>query len=229
MSRNPILTSLPLFGFLDSLLCILIAPTPSLTFSLLIPHTLAAALSSISSGRVYPFLNFLLPLFLLLIPTLIMSGQTSLSTTPPRSLFLMCTPPSSHSLFSDGWQNRLLFSLHFSLLQKSLHSGGLQLPLSLWDARGTSDPHREEVFGWVISSDLLPFNDPDTPILLHCSSGTCSSIDISFAFFYLALSCSWEVLQDLGSDHLPILLSIPLSPVVGPNKRPPSFNFQKAR
>ena len=45
----------------------------------------------------------------------------------------------------------------------------------------------------------------------------------------LALSCSWEVLQDLGSDHLPILLSVPHSPVFRPNERPPSFNFQKAR
>ena len=37
------------------------------------------------------------------------------------------------------------------------------------------------------------------------------------------------MLQDLSSDHLPILLSIPLSPVLRPNERPPSFNFQKAR
>ena len=37
------------------------------------------------------------------------------------------------------------------------------------------------------------------------------------------------MLQDLGSDHLPILLSVPLSPVFHPNERPPSFNFQKAR
>ena len=44
-----------------------------------------------------------------------------------------------------------------------------------------------------------------------------------------ALSCSWEVLQNLDSDHLPILLSVPLSPVFRPNERPPSFNFQKAR
>ena len=58
------------------------------------------------------------------------------------------------------------------------------------------------------------------------------SPDISFAPSSLALSCScrtWEVLQDLGSDHLPILLSVPLSPVFRPNERPPSFNFQKAR
>ena len=90
-------------------------------------------------------------------------------------------------------------------------------------------PCGEEVFDWVISSDLLPLNDPDTPTLLHRSSGSRSSPDISFAPTTLAFSCSWEVLQDLGSDHLLILLSVPLSPVFRPNERPPSFNFQKAR
>ena len=35
--------------------------------------------------------------------------------------------------------------------------------------------------------------------------------------------------QNLGSDHLPILLTVPLSPVFRPNERPPSFNFHKAR
>ena len=69
--RNPILTSFPLSGFLDSLLCALIVPTPGLAFSPPIPRTLAAALS-FSSGRAYLFLNFLPPLFLRLIPTLIM-------------------------------------------------------------------------------------------------------------------------------------------------------------
>ena len=37
------------------------------------------------------------------------------------------------------------------------------------------------------------------------------------------------MLQDLGSDHLPILLSIHLSPVFRPNERSSSFNFQVAR
>ena len=96
----------------------------------------------------------------------------------------------------------------------------------LWDSRGTSDPCREEVFDWVISSDLLTLNDPNTPTLLHCSFSSRSFPDISFAPSSLALSCSWEVIQDLGSDHPPILLSVPLSPA---NERPPSFDFQKAR
>ena len=67
--RNPIIT--PLSGFLGSLLCVLIAPTPGLAFSPPIPRTLAAALS-FSSGRAYPFLNFLPRLFLRSILTLIM-------------------------------------------------------------------------------------------------------------------------------------------------------------
>ena len=68
--RNPILTHLPLSGFLDSLLCVLIVPISGLAFSLLIPRMLAAALS-FSSGRANPYLNFLPPLFLRLIRTLI--------------------------------------------------------------------------------------------------------------------------------------------------------------
>ena len=69
--RNPILAPLLHSGCLDSLLCVLIAPTPGLAFSLLMPRTLAAALP-FSSGRAYLSLNFLPPLFLHLIPTLIM-------------------------------------------------------------------------------------------------------------------------------------------------------------
>ena len=69
--RNPILTHLLLSGFLDSLFCVLIAPTPALAFSLLMPRMPVAVLS-FSSDRAYLFLNFLPPLFLRSIPTLIM-------------------------------------------------------------------------------------------------------------------------------------------------------------
>ena len=44
----------------------------------------------------------------------------------------------------------------------------------------------------------------------------------------MAFFCSWEILHDLGSDHLPILLSVPLSLVFHPNERSSFFNFQKA-
>ena len=95
--------------------------------------------------------------------------------------------------------------------------------------KSISDHRGKEVFDWDISSYLLPLNDPDIRTLLHCSSGSCSSPDIFFSPSSPVFSCSWEMLQDLGSDHLPIILSVPLSPVFCPNERPFSFNFQKAR
>ena len=71
VSRNPILTHLPLPRFLDSLLCLLIVPTPGLAFSLKMPSTLAVA-SLFSSGRAYLSLNSLPPFALRLISALIM-------------------------------------------------------------------------------------------------------------------------------------------------------------
>ena len=60
VSRNSILTHLPLSGSLDSLLCNLIALTPGLAFSLVMARTLAVT-SSFSSGRAYHSGEFQLP------------------------------------------------------------------------------------------------------------------------------------------------------------------------
>ena len=51
----------------------------------------------------------------------------SLNNSSSVSLFNVYTPP--YLLLPNGWQNRFLLSLNSSLLQKSLHSGGLQLSL----------------------------------------------------------------------------------------------------
>ena len=97
----------------------------------------------------------------------------------------------------------------------------------LWDSKGTSDLCGEKAFDWIISSELLPLNNSDISTFLHCSFDSRSSPDISFAPSSLALSCSWEVLQDLGSDHLPILLTVALSPIFRANNRPLPSIFRK--
>ena len=151
----------------------------------------------------------------------------SLNNSSSLSFFNVYVPPicsSPSDGITDSFSSFILSSSRnlFILEDFNYHH-------SLWDSRGTSDPRGEEVFDWVISSDLLPLNDPYIPTLLHRSSGSRYSHDISFVPFSLALSCFWEVLQDLGSDHLPILLSVPHSPVFRSFERPPSFNFPKTR
>ena len=69
-SRNPILTHLPLFEFLDSLLCVLIAPTPGLAFSPDATHASGGVVTFVRQGLFFSELST--PFFLRLIPTLIM-------------------------------------------------------------------------------------------------------------------------------------------------------------
>ena len=126
--------------------------------------------------------------------------------------------------------------LHFIILRgQNLHLLQLLYLLrsSLWfrttlcffylDIRSRVECRTVLSFDRVTSSDLLPLNDFDISTLFHRSYP-----DISFALFSLALSCSWEVLQNLCSNHLPILLTVPLSPVFRSNERLPSLNFRKA-
>ena len=139
VSRNPILTPLPLSEFLDSLLCVLIAPTPGLAFSLLMPRTLAAV-SSFSSDKAYSFLNSLPPLFLRSIPTLINYLEVIISLNNSSSLsFLNVYAPPIRSSPTDGRTD----SLSPSILPSSknlfiLRDFNFHHPL--WDSRGTSDP-----------------------------------------------------------------------------------------
>ena len=63
VSWNPILTHLSLSGFLDSLLCALIAPTPDLAFSLLMPCTLVAVSSFCQAGPIFLWAFYVLSFF----------------------------------------------------------------------------------------------------------------------------------------------------------------------
>ena len=99
----------------------------------------------------------------------------------------------------------------------------------LWDSRGTSDPAGRK---YSTGSFLLTSSPSMTLTHLLFSIAPLAVAPPLTSLLpppFLLFPAPGEVLQDLGSDHLPILLSIPLSPVFRPNEHPPSFKFQKAR
>ena len=89
------------------------------------------------------------------------------------------------------------------------------------------NPLGNDLFRWITSFDLELLNDPASPTLLHHSTGSRSSPDILLASASLAPHCEWRTLHDLGSDHLPIEIVLPLFPVRQPNTRPPNSTTTK--
>ena len=100
VSRNLTLTHLSLSGSLNSLLCDLIAPTPGLAFSLLIPRTLAAA--SLFSSFIL-FFSELSTSFLSLLEPYSHDRGVNISLKNSSSLlFLDVYAPSILSFSTDG-------------------------------------------------------------------------------------------------------------------------------
>ena len=150
--RNPILT--PLSGFLDSLLCVLIAPTPSLAFSLLIPTHASGGvvifvwpglsfseLSTSSLSSLDPYSDYV-------------GISISLNNSSSVSFLNLYDPPICSSP-TNGRTNSFSPSI-FPFSRNLFILGDFNCHHPLWDSRVTSDPRGEEVFDWVISSDLLP-------------------------------------------------------------------------
>ena len=86
----------------------------------------------------------------------------SLNNSSSLSFLNVYAPPICSSL-TDGRTNSFFSSI---LPSRNLFiASDFNCHHSLWYSRGTCNPCREEVFDWIISSDLLPLNDPDTSTL----------------------------------------------------------------
>ena len=98
-------------------------------------------------------------------------------------------------------------------------------PLGL---KGTSYPRGEEVFDWVISSDLPLSMTSTHPLFSIAPLAVAPLLTSPFLLLLLPFLAPGRCFRTGVLTILPILLSFPLSPVFRPNERPPSFNFQKA-
>ena len=79
----------------------------------------------------------------------------------------------------------------------------------------------------TFSSDLLPLNNPEHHTLLHCATGNRSSPDLSLVPAQIASKCTWKTLPNLSSDHLPISITIPTTPLINSLHCPPHLTTIK--
>ena len=182
--------------------------------------------SSFSSTLIWLSLLFLSPLCL---------PRTATQTTPVKVLLSNHFPLQFLNLYSPPIRNTPSDSrtrtFYPDILPNSPDTfilGDFNAHHPTWDRLIPPNPLGNDLFRWITSSGLEILNDPASPTLLHHSTGSRSSPDISLAPVSLAPHCEWRTLPGLGSDHLPIEIVLPLSPVRHPNTRPPKFNYKKA-
>ena len=62
---------------------------------------------------------------------------------------------------------------------------------SSWDSHSPEDQSGKDLFDWLLSSDLLPLNNPQHHTLLHRATGNRSSPDLSLVPARIASKCTW--------------------------------------
>ena len=91
-------------------------------------------------------------------------------------------------------------------------------------------PTTSEVIGRQLQeADMVLLNDGNPTRLPTRPGDRPSALDLTFVSSNLAAATDWRVLGDpMSSDHLPILITVHLTPVFYRPARPPAFNLDKA-
>ena len=131
---------------------------------------------------------------------------------PPIHLFNVYVPPIRSSSSDSRPKSFSPFLLPSS--PTTYIFGNFNSHHSSWDSHSSENHSGKDLFDWLLSSDLLPLNNPKHHTLLHCATRNRSSPDLSLVPAQIASKCTWQTLPDLGSDHLPISITIPTSPLI---------------
>ena len=145
----------------------------------------------------------------------------------PIHLFNVYVPPIRSS--SSDSRPKVLLTLSLTIIHYYLFFGDFNGHHSSWDSHSPEDQLGKDLFDWLLSSNLLPLNNPEHHTLLYRATDNRSSPDLSLVPAQISSKCTWQIVPDLGSDHLPISITIPTSPLINSIHRPPSFNNNKAR
>ena len=87
------------------------------------------------------------------------------------------------------------------------HNGGLNAHSSLWDKQANQDTRGDAVENWLTINDMSCLND-GTPTRYSKSVDSISTPDVSLVSSSLIDKCAWRVIDALGSDHKPILITL---------------------
>jgi len=91
--------------------------------------------------------------------------------------------------------------------EDTLIGGDLNAHSNLWDFMQPTDSRGELVTDWILEKDMVCMNDGSATRTNRATGGS-SSPDITLVHSNWANKVEWSVGEDLGSDHLPVVVHI---------------------
>ena len=118
--------------------------------------------------------------------------------------------------------------LHENNYRSTIVAGDTNAHSRMWGYQDTN-ASGENVQDFLNSSNFILLQTKDSPsTFFHRPSGACTRPDQTFISADLQSQCNWNVLDDLGSDHLPILISISMKKGIRKPTRRTAWNYSKA-
>lgn len=134
----------------------------------------------------------------------------------PLNIFNMYHPPDLHCLPND---------LQDLFTAGTICLGDLNAKHPIWGC-SSANPRGNDLLDMIDDKSFIILND-GTPTHFSYSYTTKEALDITFASPEMRPGCSWKVLENLGSDHLPVLIEFKKRQLV-PICRDRQWIFKKA-
>ena len=97
----------------------------------------------------------------------------------------------------------------FPATEDTFIGGDLNAHSNLWDSEQPTDSRGDLVTDWILENDMVCVNDGSATRTNRATGGS-SSPDITLVHSNWSSKVEWSVGEDLGSDHLPIVVHVKL-------------------
>ena len=146
--------------------------------------------------------------------------------TPPVTLVNVYAPPARWTE-GQGTQSHPFDPSGLPLAQHAIYGGDFNAHSHLWDQRQPEDAMGHKLEDWCIDKNLVILNTGAATRINPATGGT-STPDVTAAVGFPSIGATWETCESIGSDHLPIKVSISLPPAKKARRGRGRFAMKKA-
>ena len=142
--------------------------------------------------------------------TYIAAARVHPENMPTLTVLNVYTPPARWAA-GQGTQDQARQPEGLNIPTHCVIAGDVNAHSLAWDVYQPKDALGQALEEWATDCNLTCLNDGD-PTRINPATGGCSTPDISLVTGEIASGGTWHMGQDIGSHHLPAVITLPAAP-----------------